>query len=86
MLAQWLNTAALLLSENMSSCQEGKFLIALRASVSEHIINTTNPFKIPLRYTSQYHYYYYYYFFFFAVAEIAVEKYGKTSSALQCGG
>lgn len=83
LLAQWLNTAALILSENMSSCQEGSFLIALGASISEHIINTTNPFKIPLRYRSQYHYYYYYHFFFFTVVEIAIKKYDQTSSALQ---
>lgn len=35
--AQWFNTAALLLYENMSSCQEGSFLTAFTASVSEHI-------------------------------------------------
>lgn len=83
--AQWFNTATLLLSENMSSCQEGSFLIALTASISQHIINTTNPFKVLLRYPSQYHYYYYH-FFFFTVVEIAVEKYDQTSSSLQCGG
>lgn len=85
LLAQWLNTAAPLPSENMSSCQEGSFLIALRASVSEHIINTTNPLEIPLRYTSQYHYYYYYYyhFFFFRVVEMAIEKYDQNSPAPQ---
>lgn len=64
LLAQWLNTAALLPSENMSSRQEGSFLIALRASFSEHITNTTDPLKkIPLRYTSQYYYYYYLLFY-----------------------
>lgn len=86
LLTQWLNTAALPLSENMSSCQKGSFLIALRAAVSKHIINTINPFKIPLRDTSQYHYYYYYHFFFFTVVEIAVEKYDQSSSAFQCRG
>lgn len=48
--ARWFNTAALLLSENMSSCQESSFLIALTASISEYITNTSDPLKIPLRY------------------------------------
>lgn len=54
LLVQQLNTAALLLPENVSSCQEGGFPVALRASVSEHITNAADPLKIPLRYTSQF--------------------------------